>query len=328
VRFHCQTPQHDGAPLAVKRSPRHPSLMLPRSKRPILKLEQLHFADDELRSKTQMLHEWAASIAQEGWFVQQYKDERYSPDPRYSARWESTEERNHDYARKDLPYHGAVISLSGRAVDGTDVIESTSLRGTWVPQEGWAATVSGSWRRASADDPYVFDGSATLALVDNRNSVRFDSWHGGTRTISLRQNHAGASRMEGAFQYYLSVSSPRDDKFNLQRDFLKLFESPEQFRDAALADLAALRREARRCLDSLEGVEFADMTHVRGDNPPVEMPAAERPPSDETKNAMLAMMEASISAREEKVRQNYQAMHEALIKAFPADDLAMSLFGE
>jgi hypothetical protein len=287
----------------------------------------LHFADVQLQKRTKTIRDWAASIAEEGWFVHEFRDGRYSREPLYYAQWGTSEVRGAYHLHKDLPYRGAGISLSGTEVDGRDVINAMSFSGRWVPKLGWGAAVSGGWR-PTGEGPLVFNGGATVVRVREGSSpVSFDTSFGSSNALRLGGNYVSVGGRDGNFAYWLSVAAPSSEKSNDVEQLLALYESPESLRDAVLADLDALRKQVHQQLESLAGMEVADMTHVRSDNPPMEMPATERPPPAATKEALLAQAETAIAQREKLVREHYEAMHAAIHEAFPASKLAMALFG-
>jgi len=320
TRFSCQMPQHKGEPRTVKPLPKHPSMRLPLSKRPQLEFEELQFATETLEQQTRLFHKIAEGIAQDDWFIQRYKDARYSPQPRYVASWQTTEERGTSYLRGKMPYRSLSIALTGTAVDDGDRLERGTANGRWVPGEGWAATVSYALGKYPS-----FVGTATAGQVHPQTPT-FSFATGRRDTVSLLQPRLSVTTKQGTTYSYSYEARwpapthgdvPPEVKAEARQRFFALYESPERLRDIALECLGNLRKLARDEISSRKNIR---MRAVRVQRPPAPAPDPLDPqaaPDDETLAALMEAIEAELNRRETTIRENYTEIYAAINRALP-----------
>lgn len=321
TRFSCQAPQNKGKPKTVK-TPLHPSLRLPLSKRPVLELKQLTFADPKLKAKIQFFHNLAGKIAGTDWFVQRYKDMRYSPAPHYGGTWQSTEVRSSYFLKRVLPYRSISMVLDGpKAAKGKEPITTARVSGRWVPKTGWAASVSFSL------SPSPAAGEAIVKLVRDHHSQFSFNDYSGSNSIHLVRTYASASvrKANSDFSYSYQVQLPFDKSdqgaANRRRQFLSLFESPKQLRDQLLVNIAELRRTAREQVPNSHGIEVTDWRNVRSDNPPRPAPPDfDRPLPKEIREELLGQILKRLDSIEQTIQENHQQIHAAIYKALPLDE--------
>ena len=308
----CQMPQHDGPPITDKPPPQHPSLKLPPEKRPILSLDQLPLGDGELRRQAKLFHALAESIAQKDWKVEGYKDERWSPHPWYVAQWQTSVVKSTYYVKRDRPYHGITIRLSGENKDASDHLKSLGVSGVSVPAAGWAAQAS-YYLSISDDGQAKKELLAIVALVGNSEPFSFD----GTQ-LTVRYVSASVSEGNRSYSYAFYAQLPQA---NFERAARMLCNTPETLRDEFLADIDSLRKHAREQFDSGLGMTMTDWRDVRSDRPPQKEPISQRPPSEETKQALWAEVEKYLARQENVIRENFREIHAAVRRALPMDTL-------
>lgn len=316
LRFFCQAPQRKGEPITKKPPPLHPSLRLPPEKRPILRLDELKFADGDLQRQTKLFHGLGEQVAGKDWQVQLYKDHRYSPDPAFTAYWQTSVVTSANYIMKVRPYQGLSISLQGKHADGVDQLNTMYAGGVLVPLEGWAAQVSYGVH-PTRDGILKATLSATAGLARKDGVFAFDS--SGPQMVRLTQQYVVAAATESThsrYQFQTQIHPP-----DLGRSLHTLYGTPETLRDEVLADIAALRKQAREELEVGQTIKYFDMTNVRSDNPPREAPAAQRPPTAKTKEMLLAEIEKQLAEQETAMRENFQEIHAAVQQAFPLKPL-------
>ena len=321
TRFYCQPPQHEGELKKDKPQSLHPSQRLPQSKRPVLELDKLTFADPKLKQRVQSFHDWADGIAEKNWFVQRYKDVRYSPNPSYLGTWQTVEVRSTYFLRSVLPYRSISIRLDGPSVkEGDEQITRMHVTGTWIPKKGWAATVNCNVL------PQDVHSWAVVGLVQEHNGqFSFDSQPSSSK-IHLTAIHASATVRENAnFQYSYSVQLPVPQPTERRTQFLALFDSPEKLRDTVIGEIAELRRIASNEIPRSERIEMVDSSNARSDEPPRREPVSENPPSEETKQKLLDQVLAQLNSMETQVRENYEQIHSAIRKALPLDEFPQAL---
>jgi len=321
TRFYCQAPQHEGEPKKDKPLPLHPSLRLPPSKRPVLELEQLAFADPKLKQRVQLFHDFAEGIAEDEWFVQHYKDVRYSPNPSYLATWQTIEVHSSYYLKLVRPYRSITIRLDGPSVkEGDEQITRMEVSGRWVPDQGWAATVNCHvlpmgvhyWARVGlvqeSDGRFSFDSSPSRPVIPlSAISV----------SATVREN----SKRQFSYSVQLPVPQPAERR----NHFLTLFDSPEKLRDSVTGEIAELRRIARDEIPRSERMEVIDSSNARSDNPPRSEPVFRNPPSEETRQKLLDQVLAELNSMETSVRENYAQIHAAISKALPLGEFPKAL---
>lgn len=318
LRFSCQAPQHTGKPRQGKPPALHPSLKLPREKRPIVAFDRLVFADLELKRQATLFHDLAEKLAQKDWHVQRYKDSRHSSEPRYTGLWGTSEVRS-GYPAKVRPCQGMSISLAGTHADGVDRLSTLNAAGTFVPLEGWGATVSYSVSSAGIAGPSL---RAAVGYANEREFFSFDgSWR--QRQLPLTQHYVSAEAEETDQFHYRFYAQTEDPEFESSLRILS--GTPEELRDGVLADLAELRKVAQEQVESGATTSVYDMTDVRSDNPPQELPSSTRPPNVKTKQAFLDEVDKQLDTREQLVRDHFREIHAAVQRALPMTTLRKEL---
>ena len=333
--FGCQEPQHKGTP---KLPPRHPSLRVPWSKRPILEFEQLPFSDASFKRQVRLFHDLAERVAAKDWLVRRYQDLRYSSAPRYVAVWQTSDVSGNEYPRNVRPYRSMGIALSGPSARGEEQVTTAGVGGRWVPLEGWAASVSLEVHSAPQKVPFGTGTLAFVALVKahdrffrldagrSENVIRLTEYF---VSVFVQPDRTLCYEYKGQLPSASSLRDSAEDLAESRRRFLALYASPESLRDTVLAQLEKLRRLVQDQIPRLEGVNVIDYSGVRSDSPPIPSPAARlHPPSEETKKALLDQTLAELDSREKLVRENYREMHAAINKALPLGEVLDSLLAE
>lgn len=318
TRFSCQTPQHQGAPIAVKPPPLHPSLRLPYEKRPVLTLDQLKFADGELQRKAKLFHDMGEKLAQKNWAIEHFKDVRYSADPRFVASWQSSAVTSTHYIPKVRPYQGISLAVQGKQADGADLLNGLGVSGVFAPADGWGAMVSYTVHTAP-DGKTSWHLGATAALARKESIFALS----GEQSVSLTSRWvSGWANESKAARYQFQAQLPEVD---LAKAFRTLYGTPETLRDGVLADIEALRKKAREQLELGNSTAYYDMSDVRSDNPPRQAPAAIRPPAAATKQALWAEVQRQLEAQEKTIWENFREIHAAIQQALPLQDLKEQL---
>lgn len=289
-----------------------------RTERQIVNFAELPFADEALKTKTRFFHQLAEEIAEEDWFVNPYRDNRWSQQPVYAASWRTMEKQPSSFRRSVLPFRSIGIRLEGQHVDGVDSLQTLTVDGLWVPLTGWAAVVR-----------YHSDGAleATAAKVDpTLFSFRFDR-HANNLVIQLSRPSASASAWEGRqLRYDYRVGLPwehtTEHRGQLKVRIHALHDSPEKMRDTLLDDLERLRRKAKHETAQGIGIQGKNYSNVRSDNPPRPLLAGpngllEHQPSPATRRELLDGVVAELDQQERAIREEFQQIHTALVKALP-----------
>ncbi len=229
------------------------------------------------------------------------------------------------YRKSVLPHRSMSIALNGpSATNGVDIIDSLQVNGRWVPEKGWAAAINYNVR------PIGNGSFAAVSLVQKQSShVSFDSSPSET-TIRLLGNFATARVRENSdityrYQVQLPYGNWPQAAKERQSQFLSLFKSPEDLCDVVIADIARLKQIARDQIPRLENIGVIDSTNASSAEPPIELLAPDRPPSEKIKKELLDQILLKLDAMETAVRENQRQMHAAITKALPLDKLNMLL---
>lgn len=313
VRFSCQTPQNTGPPKTGPAPVRHPSLRLPISKRPVVELDQLEFANEAIKQKTQRFQDLAESIAGKAWFVQRYKDVRNSSKPKFRGRWMSAEVESSYVLERDRPFQSVEITLSQTSEDSkADQLDSLSVKGRWVPREGWAAFVNTNGDVWSATVDFVKEHDGRLGFSSRSNKDR----------IFLTSDSVTATAKSGQTYYEYQVRLPYgvtpEDQAKRKQKARRLLASPESLRDVLLEDLAALRLLAGSDDNLSKHVKAEDWSNVRSDSPPRPIFSSLEA---KTRVELIDSASKAIEHHEDLVRKHFEEMHAAIKKAVPIDTL-------
>ena len=324
TQFSFQRPQHDSKTVRPPPPARHPSLRLPVSKRPQVDVTQIPLSNPELKRQTEWFCDLAERIAADNWIVAPLTDLRHSGAPRFVSKWQTADVRRIDVLRRDLPYHGLEIELSGPDSKGDpDQVNALQVNGRWIPETGWAAWMQYSRQPAGAGQSVDHLSYAMVSLVlksDFPVDVRY-----GQTALCLTRQVVDVSTRNKLESYYRFSTHAAPDAADERRHCLALYESPESLRETMLRQLAALRERAQRQIPLLEGMEYVDMSGVRSDNPPQPVPAEFSPPQATTRQALLDQVLTEIERRETMVREHCEPMHAAIVKALPIGEFLNSL---
>jgi hypothetical protein len=320
VRFHCGPPQHKGEPRTKKAPSRHPSQRLPLSKRPVLELDQLAFANLQLQQKSKYFHDLAERIAGQDWHVQRYKDIRNSAKPFYVASWQSTNLQGRQL-QSALSYRSMGISLKGhQTTDGKEEITSVSVVGRWAPRQGWAAAVTYHT---------LAECRAIVGPVDPQEQP-FDFDASSSDAIYLSDPYVSVEVRDDLLHYRYRMQrlgSPSADYYSRERTderrtcFFSLFASAEELRDMLLEDIEIMREQAREDISQPGRVAVTDYTDVRSDNPPREAPPGKYAVPEAVQQKLVKEVLRKLGNHDKLVRENYVQMYAALIKALPLHEL-------
>ena len=281
---------------------------------PILELDEISFAEPELKETTRAFDDHFDSIAGDDWSIQRYL-RRYSL-VQYQATWQTSKIDGRRYEKSALPYRSMSILLRGpRVAEGVEEVDSLNVGGTFIPTEGWAATVNYNVKPAGNGH------SVFVTLVEQVNNHVYLS------DTNIRLNNPSAEakvRETNEVEYRYKTRFPATWRQDLEgwqakhsAKFLNLFESPESLRDSVLADLAELKKNASDQIPRLENVWAVDFSNVRSDNPPRDILIRMSPPSEATKTKLLDQVMSQLNAMENFINEDYQEMHAAITKAMP-----------
>ena len=275
------------------------------SEKPEIEFDEFAFANAELAAQAKYLFDIACATAEDGWIFEPFK--QVNSDSRtHRAIWKTS--KSTYYERSNLPV--GIIKLEfSRPRTASETVDEVEAYGTWVPSEGWAASVQVdskkmlhvTFGRVRPTEPrFSFSGKSKVtfpqharATLDTRGySYRYQSWR--NRNIS---DEAAAKKRKEAFA---------------------IFDSAETFRDALLADIEQLRQTVTADIDQSKNVKVFDTSNVRSDSPPVEV-FEDHQLSAATAKALLEKLIEQLDEQEKLVQENWKAMHAALIKAMPID---------
>jgi hypothetical protein len=319
LRFSCQAPQRKGPPLTVKPLPKHPSLRLPLEKRPILKFDQLVFADPVLRQQARLFHDLAEQSAEKTWQRQGYRDEGNSPSAKFEAKWETSTAKSLSFLKKDLPYQGITITLEGSR-DAPEQIGTLHVRGMYVPQQGWAAMVS--YQRFDSANGTGTSGIDVRTKLVTDHEIPIDITQSSVQVLSYR---VSGSARKGQLVYDFERHSGQPD---FQTSLHTLYDSPETLRDAALAMISEFCKTTCDMIQAGESITVYDKSYVRSDNPPNLEPADPNQLTDAIKQSIRENVEKQLANQEASIRNHYQAIHAAIQRALPLADLQQTLLKE
>jgi hypothetical protein len=323
TRFSCQGPQLADKPRVGKAPWRHPSLRLPKSKRPVFKFDELNFATPELKQQTRILHELAQQTAGADWQVCGYRDGRYSNAPRMVSMWCTEPFPGTSIRTQHLPHHSYVIELTGpdSEPEKKDELNAAKLIARWVPKAGWGAWIQ-CQLTPERNEPLTQCRVSVGVVNPNNSHFSRDNY---TKSPSiLLLSHQLSVQHKGRLRAKYSVYLPRrtslpPDEAPLYRRLLKLYESPESLRDVLLADVEQMRQLSREEIPTRKNVRVSDYGDYRLREPPSHRPSSAV--SDETLQTLLKSMLTALDERETLIRENYREMHAALVKALPVDVL-------
>jgi hypothetical protein len=319
LRFSCQAPQRKGPPLTVKPLPKHPSLRLPLEKRPILKFDQLVFADPVLRQQARLFHDLAEQSAEKTWQRQGYRDERNSPSAKFEAKWETSTAKSLSFLKKDLPYQGITITLEGSR-DAPEQIGTLHVRGMYVPQQGWAAMVS--YQRFDSANGTGTSGIDVRTKLVTDHEIPIDITNSNVQVLTYR---VSGSAPDGKLVYIFATASSQQ---NFQKSIHNLYGAPETLRDSALTNIAEFRTTTSDLIQRGESITVFDNTKVPNNKPPHRELADPHQLTDAIKQSIRENVEKQLANQEASIRNHYQAIHAAIQRALPLTDLHQTLLEE
>lgn len=313
--FRCQAPQLKGPPRTGEPLPVHPSLKLPMSKRPVLELTELTFANKMLQQDAVYFDGLAKSVAGEDWKIQKYKDKRYSNSPIYEAFWQTADVQGSHYPTRIRPFQAIHINLKGVDQERDDVISCVDVRGRWFPLTGWTAFVN----YASVDAEYGGNDmcSARVGWIEHEHQTALFS---ASRTVVLSRPAISVTVTQDKLHFECRAHIPWDStdegKSAYRHRFLKMYESAETMRDLVIADLEAVRKIA---VDKIRNGDLhgKDFSHVRSNLPPVYFDTARRAPTQETTDALIQKVNEWADGQVRTVREHHEAIYQAMTKALP-----------
>ena len=289
-------------------------------KRPVLKFDELMFANTIVQKQARVLHNLAESVAQDGWFVEGYNDVGHSPWTEHRAIWQSTRARGSAGIERSRPYRGLTLHLTGRK---QNQLTGGTVHGRWVPQKGWGATVNCYLGQDFGNGGWV---SVEWMGKDTAFPIATRSAKGTYVAVNVRQDKE--------FQYRYIAQFPRDRKpdevrwAETRRRFLAVYESPANLCDTIVSEVDELRKIAGEQIPKLENVKVIDWRGVRSDNPPRDFPADHIPPTEDTKRKLLEQTLAELDRREAIVRENCKDIYDAINKALPVREILQMLAEE
>lgn len=277
-------------------------------------LAEMPFSNHEVAAAMQRADAAARRVAQPEWTVRAAEFYPYLSwnagssgySRTYQAQWESGGE----------PIHN--LSITADLYDKPREIKGFSLRARWQPKQGWMASLH--YGRYQAGDAARYDFG--LALFHPKLTPK----------EKYGEPHVGLQLTPGA--PFFSTSIPDDDL--VVRFFLKsrgttrfsgfvypraeeitpYWESPESFRDAALAELALLEKSARKLIPSGVAGEVWTRGGPSGGDAPHQVGGAEDI-SDRVRSAALDQALAQIAEQKRLVEEHFKDMHRAATAAFP-----------
>jgi hypothetical protein len=287
-----------------------------RSEPATISAEDLSFADRNLEKSFRSLHEAASKLAGSKWQHSPLSSIQHRGYPTtYSVQWQSKETFVPLKQTRERIYRSArrmVIQLRSKDISRPREIHGLTFEAARESNSDWGVMLrydtqagnetdafQASLYHAEYDsaDLFLSDFIFTFPMMKYRGSLKADGNEYHLNLIANALFPSAASRPAEVTQRW--------------------YESPEQLKAHALAEVERLREEARRCIE-LNAIEFTNWAATRSAEPARRLPVS-APVAADVKAKLLTDAEKELDRRKKVIEQQYEGMHAALLATFPLD---------